>query len=152
MAALNFQVATGEASVTSTAKTLITAGAAANQRVRVRGFSVWGKGTSNTDSPIKIEILTYASISGGTAGSVTTSKADGDLGETVQTTVAGNYSAEPTYTTPVTVRTYECHPQTGYEVYFPDNYQIILKGGTGLGVRLTSVQNETVSFNLYLEE
>jgi hypothetical protein len=152
MSALNFQVATGEASITSTAKTVATISAPANQRVKIKGVSVFGKGTSNTDTPVKIELMTYASLSGGTAGSVTVSKQDGDMGETVQSTVAGNYSAEPTYTSPVTVQVWECHPQTGFSVFFPLHDEIILKGGTGFAVRLTSNQNETMSVNITCEE
>lgn len=152
MSALNFQVSTGETAITSTAKTVATISAPSNQRVKIKGLSVFGKGTSNTDSPVKVELMTYASISGGTAGSVTTSKQDGDMGETLQSTIAGNYSAEPSYTTPVTVQTWEVHPQTGLAVYFPLHDEIVLKGGTGFAVRLTSVQNETMSINLMCEE
>ena len=152
MAALNVQVASGESAITSTAKTIFTISAPANTRLRIRGFSAWGKGTSNTDSPVHVELRTYASISGGTAGSVTTSKADGDMGETVQATIAGNYSAEPTYTTGVTIRDYEVHPQTGIEIYFPNDFMPIIKGGAGFAMRVTSTQNETMSFQVYYEE
>lgn len=152
MSALNYQVATGESSITSTAKTVVTVGAPANQRVKIKGVSVFGKGTSNTDTPVKVELMTYASISGGTAGSVTTSKQDGDLSETIQSTIAGNYTAEPTYTSPVTIQTWEVHPQTGFAVFFPLHDEIVLKGGTGFAVRLTSNQNETMSVNLTCEE
>lgn len=152
MADLNFQVATGEASITSTAKTVATITAPANQRVKIKGVEIFGKGTSNTDTPVKCELMTYASLSGGTAGSVTTSKQDGDMGETLQSTVAGNYSAEPTYTSAVTVRTWEVHPQTGIAVYFPLHDEIKLKGGQGFALRLTSNQNETMSANILCEE
>jgi hypothetical protein len=152
MADLNFKVSTGEASITSTAKTVATITAPANQRVKIKGISIFGKGTSNTDTPVKVELLRYASISGGTAGSVTTSKPDGDMGETVQSTIAGNYSAEPTYTTGVTEETWEVHPQTGMSVYFPLHDEIKLKGGQGFALRATSNQNETLSFNVLCEE
>jgi len=152
MSALNFQVATGESSFTSTAKTAITLVAPSNQRVKVKGLEVFGQGTSNTDTPVKVELMTFASISGGTAGTVTTSKQDGDMQETIQSTVAGNYSAEPTYTSSVTVRVWNVHPQTGIAVYFPLHDEILLKGGTGFAVRLTTNQNETMSVNLICEE
>lgn len=152
MSALNFQVSTGEASITSTPKTVVTVGAPANQRVKIKGISVFGQGTSNTDTPVKVELMTYASITGGTAGSVTTSKQDGDLGETIQSTIAGNYSAEPSYTSPVTVQVWNVHPQTGIAVYFPLHDEIVLKGGTGFALRLTSNQSETMSINVMCEE
>ena len=152
MAGLNVQVTSGESAITSTAKTIFTLTAAANQRIKILGLTGDGKGTSNTDSPVKIELMTYASISGGTAGSVTSSKMDGDMGETIQTTIAGNYTAEPTYTTGVTIRTYEFHPQTRNAEYFPNFLTINIKGGTGFAIRVTSVQNETMAFNLFFEE
>lgn len=152
MAGLNVQIATGETPITSTAKTVITVGAPPNQRVKIKGLLIDGKGTSNTDSPVKYELLIYASLSGGTAGSVTTSKQDGDMSETIQSTIAGNYTAEPTYTSPVTILTREIHPQTSKDFFFPTGEEIVLKGGTGFAVRLTSVQNETMAVSLFIEE
>lgn len=160
MAALNVQVSTGENAsnqVSSSAKTYIAILAPTNQRVKVRGFAASGKGTSNTDSPVKVELVKFATISGGTAGTVVSSAMDGDVGETIQTTVSGNYNssgaaAEPTYGTAVVVRVYEVHPQTGYTEYFPNDFCITLKGGTGIALRATSVQNETMTFHLFFEE
>lgn len=153
MADLRFQIASGESSLTpSTAKSIFTVTAPTNQRVKLLGVEIFGKGTTATDTPIKCELMTYASISGGTPGSVTTSKLDGDMGETVQSTIAGNYSAEPTYTTGVTVRSWELQPQTGLAIYFQDHQEIKLKGGTGFALRLTATQAETVSCNCIFEE
>ncbi len=146
------QVASGEFALASSAKTVFTVTAPSNQRLKVKGLEVFGKGTSSTDTPAKVELMTYASISGGTAGSVTTSKVDGDMGETVQSTIAGAYSAEPTYTTGVTIRTWEVHPQTGLVVYFPMHDEIKIKGGTGFAIRATQAQADTFSFNLIYEE
>ena len=152
MADLNFQVQTGDASITSTAKTVIAIAAPANQRVKIKGISIWGKGTANTDTPVKVELLTFATISGGTAGSVTTSKQDGDMGETIQSSVTGNYTSEPTYGTAVTVQQWYCHPQTGYSVFFPLHDEIKIKGGAGFALRLTSNQSETMSVDVSAEE
>jgi hypothetical protein len=152
LADLVVQVTSGEFALAATAKTVFTVSAPANQRLKVKGLEVFGKGTSSTDTPAKVELITYASISGGTAGSVTTSKVDGDMGETIQATIAGNYSAEPTYTTGVTVRTWEVHPQTGLVVYFPMHDEIKIKGGAGFAIRATQAQADTFSFNLIYEE
>jgi len=152
MAGLKYRVATGEVAITSTAKTVVTISAPANQRVKIRGISIWGKGTSNTDSPVKVEYIRANSITGGTAGTVTTTKSDGDIGETIQSTVAGNYTAEPTYTSGVTEEVKEVHPQSGWEIWPPSEDDIVLKGGTVFALRLTSVQNETVAVVLYCEE
>ena len=113
---------------------------------------MFGKGTSNTDTPVKVELLKAASIASGTAGSVTASALDPDYAETLQATATGNYSAEPTYTTAVTIRTWEVHPQTGLVVYFPMHDEIKVKGGGVFAVRMTSNQAETMSVNLIYEE
>ena len=152
MADLNIQCTAGEASITSTAKTVICIQAPTNQRLRVKGIEVMGKGTVNTDTPVKVELVKAASISGGTAGSVTTTALDPDYGETAQATYSGNYSAEPTYTSGTTVRTWEVQPQTGLIVYFPMHDEIKIKGGGVFAVRLTSVQNETMAVNVIVEE
>jgi hypothetical protein len=76
---------------------------------------------------------------------------DGDMGETPQGTYFKNYGTEPTTYSSI-MRTYEVHPQTGFSLYFPLHDEIILKGGTEIGFRLTSNQNETMSLNILVEE
>jgi hypothetical protein len=142
----------GEASITSTAKTVVAVKAPSNQRLKIKGIEIFGKGTSNTDTPVKVEAIVASNIASGTAGSVTTQVQDTEMGETPQGTYTGNYSAEPTYTSAVVTRTWEVHPQTGLVVYFPLHDEIKLKGGQGFALRLTSNQNETVAVNLLVEE
>lgn len=152
MSLLGFQVDTGIQTWSASAKTAITVTAPANQRVVFKGIGCHGQGTSNTDSPIQVELMTYASISGGTAGSVTVSKKATELSETVQSTVAGNYSVEPTYTTGVTYKTLTVHPQLGMAIFWPMGDEEIIKGGTGLAIRITSPQSDKCSFWIELEE
>jgi hypothetical protein len=152
MADLNIQCTAGEASITSSAKTVIAIAAPSNQRMRIKGIEVLGKGTSNTDTPVKVELIKAASISGGTPGSVTTTVLDPDYGETAQATYSGNYSAEPTYSSGTTIRTWEVHPQNCLLVYFPMHDEIKIKGGGAFGLRLTSNQNETMAVNVIVEE
>jgi hypothetical protein len=153
MADLNWQASVGEISVTSTAKSFIIVTAPTNQRLRFKGFEIFGKGTSNTDTPVKVELVRAASLTGGTAGTAPTVTAlDPDYAETIQSTVTGNYTAEPTYNTSSVLRTYECHPQTGITIYFPMHDEIKLKGGGVLGFRLTANQTETMAFNVIFEE
>ena len=152
MADLNIQCSAAEASITSSAKTVIAVVAPSNQRLRVKGIEVFGKGTSGTDTPVKVELIKATGLSSGTPGSVTTSPLDPDYAETPQATYSGNYSAEPTYTSAVTVRTWEVHPQTGLVVYFPLHDEIKIKGGGVFSLRLTSTQSETMAVNLIVEE
>jgi hypothetical protein len=150
MADLNLQVNPGEISVTSTTKTFLTIKAPANQRLRIKGIEVFGKGTSNTDTPVKLEIGNITADSVGGTSTPTVSAHDGDYGETAQATYKTGYASEPTYGN--IYRTWEVHPQIGLVVYFPLHDEIKLKGGQEIGIRLTSTQNETMSLNVIVEE
>lgn len=152
MSRLGYTVSTGIVTWAATAKTAMTVTAPTNQRLVVKGISGFGQGTSNTDSPVEIELLTYASISGGTAGSVTTAKKQNELAETIQATIAGNYSAEPTYTTAVTVDVFLFHPQLGGKIFWPLGDEYIIKGGTGVALRITSPQADKMAIAMELEE
>lgn len=153
MADLRVQVSSGEIAAGASAKTFIALTAPSNQRLKIKSVEVFGKGTSNTDPPAKIELVTFASKSGGTdAATNVTSKLDGDFGETVQTTVNGPYTAEPTYTTAVVVRTWECHPQVGLVYQFLDGDEIKIKGGTGLALRITQAGSDTFAAVITFEE
>jgi hypothetical protein len=151
MADLILQVPTGEVSLTGgTAKTVLTLKAPTNQRLKLKGLEVFGKGTSNTDTPVRCEIG-LITTDGQTPPTITPLPNDGDLGETPQGTYKGPYSSEPS-TYGSILRTWEVHPQTGLVVYFPMHDEIKLKGGQELGVRLTSTQSETFSVNAIVEE
>ena len=150
MADLNLQVNPGEISVTSATKTFLTIKAPANQRLRIKGIEVFGKGTSNTDTPVKLEIGNITADAVGGTSTPTVSAHDGDYGETAQATYKTGYASEPTYGN--IYRTWEVHPQIGLVVYFPLHDEIKLKGGQGFALRLTSNQNETVAVNLLVEE
>ena len=106
------------------------------------------KGTSSTDTPVKIRILRMTTDGTGTTQVPVVN--DENAGETVQQSGKVNYTAEPTYGN--VLKVWEVHPQTGLVVFFPLGDEIVVKGGNKLGVELTSTQNETASVNLYLEE
>jgi hypothetical protein len=150
MSALNLQINVGECSVTSTTKTFFTGKAPANQRLKIKGIEIFGKGTSNTDTPVKVEmgLITSDAVAGTTTP--TTTPNDGDLAETPQGTYKTTYASEPTYGN--IMRTWEVHPQTGLVVYLPLHDEIILKGGQEFGIRMTSNQAETMSLVVIVEE
>lgn len=160
MAATNFNISAPDTGIGTNARTVLLITAPTHQRVRVKGFSVFGKGTTNTDVPVKVELIGAASITGGTANSIAgPTMKDGDIaaGEIVQTTCTGNYgsqatAAEPTYNTQVTYEVYDCHPQGGFRIDFAQGEEIIVKGGQVFALRLTASSNETMSANLYCEE
>lgn len=151
MADLLLTVPSGEVSLTgSVAKTVLAATAPANQRLKIMGVEIFGKGTSNTDTPIKCE-LSRITTNGGTATTITPAKVDDDDGETAQGTYQANFTVEPT-TYGANMRIWEVHPQTGIIVYFPMHQEIKIKGGNIVGLRMTSTQAETVSAQFLVEE
>lgn len=151
MAALNLSVPSGEVSLTaSTAKTVITARAPAQQMLRILGVEIFGKGISNTDTPIKIEV-SRITTDGGTASTITPSPNDDDYTATPQGTYKGNYTSEPV-TYGANLRIWEVHPQTSLIYMFPMGQEIILKNNNEIGFRATSGQTETISINLIIEE
>ena len=95
MAGLRLHVPTGEVSLAaSTAKTVFTLTAPSNHRVLIRGIEIFFKGTSSTDTPVKIEI-SRITTDGGTASTPTVAKNDENSGETPLSTVKSAYTVEP---------------------------------------------------------
>jgi len=152
MAGLILHAPTGEISLTaSTAKTCLTIKAPANHRVKLLGLEVFFKGTSATDTPVKIEMSRITTDGSGGVTTLTPAPNDENAGETPLSTVKSAYTTEPT-TYGVNLKTWEVHPQTGLIVYFPLGQEVIIKGGNILGLRLTSSQAETVSIDPVFEE
>jgi hypothetical protein len=151
MAGLLFRAQSGEVSLTATtAKTVLSLIAAANHRVKVRGFSVSFKGTSNTDTPVKVRIARLTSDGTGTANTLVKENDADD--ETLQSSSKLNYTVEPTYTANTNLEHFECHPQTGKDVFYPFGQELIVKGGGMIGVECTASQNQTVSVTLHCDE
>lgn len=149
MAGLNLHFPSGEVALSAgVRKTPITVIAAASHRVKIKGVEVFFKGTSATDTPVKIEIYRFSADGTGSAGTLYVN--DENDAETIQTTGKVNYSADPTLGN--IIKTWEVHPQTGLIVYFPLGEELVIKGGNKLGVACTAAQSQTVSVNLYIEE
>lgn len=152
MAGLLLHAPTGELSLTGgTAKTCWTLTSPTNHRVKILGVEIFFKGTSSTDTPVKIE-MNRITTDGGTATTLTPAVNDQNANETPLSTVKSNYTVEPS-TYGVNLKTWEVQPQTGVIVYFPQGQEIIVRGGSyEIGLRLTSTQNETVSIDVIYEE
>lgn len=127
----------GEVAI-STLKTIYQVVAAANHRVKLQGWGISIKGTSATDPPVLVTVVrqtTAGTMTAGTAGTTLSKKNTADT-ETQQTTSNINATVEPT-TTDI-VESFEVHPQTGYRVFYPMGQEIIIPGGTRLGIRAAS--------------
>jgi hypothetical protein len=93
----------------------LTIKAPANQRIKIKGFEIFGKGTSNTDTPVKVEVGKITTDAVGGTSTPTVSTCDTEYGETAQATYKTGNSSEPTYGN--IFRTWEIHPQTGIVLY-----------------------------------
>lgn len=137
MARLRAAVTTeGEIALSAaTAKTILQLVAAANHKVAVKGFSVSFDGTSVTAEPVQVDLIRQTSA--GSGGTAATPYAEDTSSETVQTTAVKGCTSEPTGTT-IILRRYDVHPQTGFEVRFNSDDEIVLAGGGRLGIRCTA--------------
>ena len=151
MAGLLVDAVAAEVALTATtARTVLTITAAANHRVKILGYHVSFKGTSNTDEPVKFE-LARITTDGGTSSALTLLKRNNSDDETIQTTARHSYTAEPSAYGDVLISD-RIHPQTGHVIYFPLGQEIPVKGGQIFGARLTAAQNQTVSVKLVIDE
>lgn len=130
MAALQGQAPLGSTPLTAnTAKTVIRVKAATNQRTKVLGYGFYFDGTSNSATPVQIQIGRISAD--GTFTAATPLPNEEELTETFQTSVGTAASAEPTYSN--YLKTLTVHPQLGYEYLAPLGQEIVVKGGGMLG-------------------
>lgn len=149
MAGILAHVNSGEVSlVAATAKTVLQVVAASNHRILVKGVSVMLKGTTSTDTPVRVRILRQTNA--GTMSSATPVKNSDSDDETLQTTAQYNASAEPTAGDVLSML--EVHPQTGIVFFYPPGMEPVVKGGARLGVECLAAQNQTVAVTLTFEE
>jgi hypothetical protein len=133
MSGVGFKVRTDPIATGTSAKTILQIVAAANHGVIMNEISVAFAGVTNTDAPIRVDVLRQT-----TAGTMTTSastivKDPDDSDETLQTTRQDTATAEPTAGD--ILFTEYVHPQTGYTWA---NQKIKIGGGDRLGVRVTA--------------
>ena len=150
MARLKFSLPTaGKIALSSaTAKTILQARTPTNQAVVLLGFTVSFDGIVGTNTPVLLEVVRYSS--NGTMTSAGTFKDDRGRGETIQTGGFKNATLEPA--TDEVIRNYLVHPQTGYERKFEYDEEIIVGGGTRIGLRLTAPDAVNVAGQMNLEE
>jgi hypothetical protein len=133
----------------ATAKTILQLVAPTNQRLAVRGFSVSFDGISATAEPVQVDLVKQTAA--GTMSAATPVAEQIGLGsEAIQATAQKNATAEPT-TTDV-IRRYNIHPQTGREVRFGLDDEIVLAGAARLGLRCTAPAVVNVVGHITFEE
>lgn len=146
MAALDLMANSGsQAIAANTAETVLQLTAATNHRIRVKGFSVTVAGTSAIDLTVRVLRQTTAGTSGTT---VTPTKIEPAAAETIQTTAATNFSAEPTGGDVLQYK----RLQGSYEKIFPLGQELIVAGGGRIGIECTSTSSATVAAEFLFEE
>lgn len=135
----------------STAKTVGSIAAAANQAVKVLELKVSHDGATSTNAP---DVTDFARCTFGTAGTktaTTPSKKDPGRAETVQTTGGTNYTAEPTTIT--AVDSVNLAQYNGiYHYIVPFAAPLVVVGGQGFVVRQTSPNNVNSTGKIEFEE
>jgi hypothetical protein len=133
-------------SSTTSVKTILQLVAPANQSLRVQGFGVFFQGVSVTDSPIVVELLRQT-----TAGTATARNPlkRGISGTAIQATGQENASAEPTASD--ILWSGQIHPQAGAEIPLIGR-EILMDGGTRLGLRVTAAVAVNVRAHIDYEE
>ena len=152
MAGVLCHVNSGEvALVAATAKTVLQIKAATNQRVIVKALRMTGKQPAGgTDTPVKVR-LTRSTANFGTGTTATPGKNDPTDSETIQTTAAANFSAEPTSPTDSGLW-WEVQLQSGVEEFLPPGMEIKIPGGQSAQFELISVATPTVLITATFEE
>ena len=148
MAGVLFTVSTGEIATGTSAKTMLQLVAASNHRVKVHEWSIAFKGINNAHSPVKVRLLRQSSA--GTTSSLTVNKWDSTDAETLQLTAGENATVEPTADCVLDAQ--EIHPQTGYTWQAPFGRELVVPGGTRLGIEVTAANDVTAIATVKGEE
>ena len=120
--------------VAATAKTIVQIVAAANHRVKVKGWGVFFDGVSVTAEPVVVTLSRQSTA--GTSSVLTPVKKDDSLSETLLTAARHLVTVEPT--TGDTLKRREVHPQQGWYEYFQLGDEVICGGGDRIGIVCTA--------------
>lgn len=147
MAGLECVVNSGTQSLASdTPETVLQLLAPTNQRLKIKGFSITMGGIVIKDLIVQVVAQTTAGTS---ATAPTVIKLTRNAAETVQAVAATNFSVEPTYGD---VFQYK-RLQSSYEKIFPLGQELIVEGGTYIGVVVESVgDTASLAAELVFEE
>lgn len=139
MAGIRGSITTAEVALAaSTKKTVLQLTAPANQRLILKRWGIFFDGVDPLAAPVEVELLFQTTA--GTLSSLTPVKLTPGS-ETVQATAGYNATAEPTAGD--LVEAAEVHPQSGYEVIMPLGEEIIIPGGSRIGI--TALAGATVN-------
>lgn len=148
---LNFSAV---ACTATTAKTVAGVQAAANQAIKILELAISLDGATSTNTPALIEFgrCTFGANAPGTnSTTVTLIKRDTGRGETIQTVGGKTWTVEPTTIT-VMEAAYVGQFNGLYHYILPFASPIVVPGGQGFVIRVTSPNNVNVSGHITIEE
>jgi len=135
----------------STAKSMGSVAAAANQPIKILEAMASHDGATSTNAP---DVTDFARCTFGTAGTATSTtplKKDPGRAETIQTTGKTNYTAEPTVVTPL--KTVNVAQYNGvYHYITPQGNPLMVVGGQGFLIRQNSPNTVNGSGLIEFEE
>ncbi len=152
---VRFTVNTAEiAMVAATLKTVLQVSPAADQKITIASWGVSFDGIIVTEEPALVQLVRSTSAGTGAGSPPVGRPLDDDFGGTIQTTVAHNFSAEPTLGS--IVDSFTVHPQGLYQVWFPMGWEpkVSLEAGTAdwLNIVVTAPAAVDVIAKLFVEE
>lgn len=148
MSAVRAKTQVSGVSTGTAVKTILQLVAAANHAVKVEEITVSFNGTSNSATPILVEILRQSTA--GTMSALTPLKDPDDSDETLQTTAQHTATAEPTAGD--ILHSEYVHPQQGFTWYKGPGREIKVGGGDRLGLRLTAAAAISCAAGMTFEE
>lgn len=138
MSGVRFKVRTNPIATGTSAKTILQIVAAANHAVLIKELEVSFQGTSNTATPIRVDIMRQTNAGTMTGGGTNSHivKDPDDSAETLQTTIQDTSTNEPSAGD--ILKTVLIHPQTGWSWQARFGEEIKIGGGDRLGIRTTA--------------
>lgn len=151
MAGVRLVAQTVEVPTGVTKKTLLQILAPTNQKVKVREISISFDGISNVAEPILVEVERQTDAGDG-GDALTLKKMNPDDSEVIQTTALSDLDGSFQPTPGDEIQGEQVHPQGGYDWQAPFGGEIIVPGGTRLGIAVTAAAGVNAKVRMVLEE
>ncbi len=153
---VRFTVNTAEiAMVAATTKTILQVSPAANQKIKIASWGVSFDGIIVTEEPVLCELVRSTTAGTGAATPPVAKPLDDDFSGIIQTTIAHNFSAEPTMEANP-LDSFTVHPQGLYQVWLPMGWEfkVSLEAGAAdwLNIVVTAPAAVDVIGKFFIEE
>lgn len=113
-------------------ETILQVIAATNHQVKILGWGGSFAGTTVTAEPIELQLIRQTTA--GTASALTLVKWSDSDGDTIDASALHDFTAEPTAGD--ILSSVLVHPQTGYEIWYPEGREPIIGAGDRIGIRV----------------